>query len=46
MFEEGRFAIHKALFEDFCVVSASIRQGIPIKVSIQEQAGKVLHRSE
>ena len=34
------------LFEDFCVVSASIRQGIPILVTVQNQAGEVLHRSE
>lgn len=36
----------KELFEDFCVVSASIRNGIPIKVSVQDQAGQVLHSSE
>jgi len=34
------------LFEDFCVVSASIRQGIPIQVTVQDAAGQVLHRSE
>ena len=34
------------LFEDFCVVSASIRQGIPMQVSVENQAGTVLHHSE
>jgi organic hydroperoxide reductase OsmC/OhrA len=32
------------LFEDFCVVSASIRQGIPIEVQVENAAGEVLHR--
>lgn len=36
----------KDLFEDFCVVSASIRQGIPIKVSVLDSDGTVLHESE
>lgn len=34
-----------ALFEDFCVVSASIRQGIPIRVTVRNRQGEVLHRS-
>jgi organic hydroperoxide reductase OsmC/OhrA len=34
------------LFEDFCVVSASIRRGIPMKVTVENQAGEVLHRSD
>ncbi|MCB1875809.1 MAG: OsmC family protein [Chromatiales bacterium] len=33
-----------ALFEDFCVVSDSIRKGIPIEVEVADQAGTVLHR--
>jgi organic hydroperoxide reductase OsmC/OhrA len=44
--ESKRFDRCKELFEDFCVVSASIREGIPIKVSVQDQAGLVLHSSE
>ena len=34
------------LFEDFCVVSASIRQGIPMQVTVEDGDGEVLHRSE
>jgi len=36
----------KRLFEDFCVVSASIREGIPIAVSVEDEAGQVLHTSD
>ncbi|WP_295393345.1 OsmC family protein [uncultured Thiodictyon sp.] len=43
--EAPRFARCKDLFEDFCVVSASIRQGIPMLVTIEDQSGEVLHRS-
>jgi organic hydroperoxide reductase OsmC/OhrA len=41
-----RFDRCKTLFEDFCVVSASIRDGIPIKVVVEDEAGQVLHSSE
>lgn len=44
--QSKRFDRCKDLFEDFCVVSASIRQGIPIKVSVLDQQGTVLHSSE
>ena len=40
-----RFARCKDLFEDFCVVSASIRQGIPMAVTVVDESGEVLHRS-
>jgi organic hydroperoxide reductase OsmC/OhrA len=44
--QSKRFERCKTLFEDFCVVSASIREGIPIKVSVLDQSGAVLHSSE
>lgn len=44
--QSPRFARCRVLFEDFCVVSASIRQGIPMRVTIQDQQGVVLHTSE
>lgn len=40
-----RFARCKDLFEDFCVVSASIRQGIPMQVTVVDEQGGVLHQS-
>jgi organic hydroperoxide reductase OsmC/OhrA len=33
------------MFEDFCVVSASIREGIPVKVTVMDQQGLVVHES-
>ena len=44
--DNPRFARCKGLFEDFCVVSASIRQGIPMKVTLVDEQGDVLHQSE
>ena len=41
-----RFERCKTLFEDFCVVSASIREGIPIRVRVEDEAGNLLHSSE
>jgi organic hydroperoxide reductase OsmC/OhrA len=41
-----RFDRCKDLFEGFCIVSASIRDGVPIKVSVEDQKGRVLHSSE
>jgi len=43
--EAPRFPRCKNLFEDFCIVSASIRQGIPMQVTVLDQAGTVLHQS-
>ncbi len=34
------------LFEDFCVVTASIREGIPVAVEVVDAAGEVMHRAE
>lgn len=44
--DSKRFERCKDLFEDFCVVSASIREGIPIRVQVEDGAGQVLHSSE
>lgn len=44
--QSKRFERCKSLFEDFCVVSASIRQGIPIGVSVVDQGGRLLHASD
>jgi organic hydroperoxide reductase OsmC/OhrA len=38
-----RFDRCKDLFEDFCVVSASIREGIPIAVTVVDEDGNLLH---
>lgn len=40
-----RFDRCKDLFEDFCMVSASIREGVPIQVSVEDEKGQVLHSS-
>lgn len=32
-----------ALFEDYCVVTQSVRQGIPVHVSVVDADGRVLH---
>lgn len=33
------------LFEDFCVVTASLRQGIPVNVSVVDNQGTLLHEA-
>lgn len=43
--EAVRFKRCLDLFEDFCVVTASIREGIPVAVEVCDPAGNVLHRT-
>lgn len=34
------------LFEDFCVVTATVRQGVPVQVRVLDQSGTLLHEDE
>lgn len=33
------------LFEDYCVVTESVRQGFPVRVRVMDGAGRLLHES-
>lgn len=35
-----------AQFEDFCVVTDSVRHGIPVSVRVHDAAGQLIHQSE
>jgi organic hydroperoxide reductase OsmC/OhrA len=41
---QARFARCAGLFEDYCVVTQSVRQGIPVHVKILNRAGETLFR--
>jgi hypothetical protein len=41
-----RLAHCAAQFEDFCVVTDSVRKGIPVSVKVLDAAGQLIHRSE
>ena len=43
--EASRMLRCAGLFEQFCTVTESIRQGIPIAVTVQDERGIVLHHS-
>jgi organic hydroperoxide reductase OsmC/OhrA len=34
------------LFEDFCVVTDSIRNGIPVGVEVRDHTGEVIHKND
>jgi uncharacterized OsmC-like protein len=41
-----RLAHCAAQFEEFCVVTDSVRKGIPVSVRVLDADGKLIHRSE
>lgn len=42
---EARFARCASLFEDYCVVTESVRHGIPVQVRVLDTSGHLLHES-
>ncbi len=42
--QSPRFQRCADLFEDFCVVTASIRQGVPVEVEVRNTSGELLHK--
>jgi len=43
--EAGKMKRCLALFEDFCIVTSSLREGIPVGVTVRDAAGEVLHEN-
>jgi organic hydroperoxide reductase OsmC/OhrA len=35
-----------SMFEDFCVVTASLREGIPVQVDVFDREGNLLHQAQ
>jgi len=46
LFDDTRLKRCLDMFEDFCIVTASIRRGVPVKVSVVDPQGRVLHEGE
>ena len=44
--QQARLSRCLSLFEEYCVVTGSVRQGIQVKVNVVDQDGNLLHRSE
>ena len=44
--QQNRLSRCLSLFEDYCVVTGSVRQGIEVHVKIVDRQGNVLHSSE
>ncbi len=42
----GRMRRCLELFEDFCVVTASIREGVQVRVAVRDQAGNTLYEDD
>jgi organic hydroperoxide reductase OsmC/OhrA len=46
LLESKKFDRCSELFEDFCVVTASLRQGFPVGVEVVNEAGDSVHKSD
>nr|VFJ57084.1 MAG: Uncharacterized OsmC-related protein [Candidatus Kentron sp. FM]VFJ57220.1 MAG: Uncharacterized OsmC-related protein [Candidatus Kentron sp. FM]VFK12191.1 MAG: Uncharacterized OsmC-related protein [Candidatus Kentron sp. FM] len=43
--QSDRFKRCLGLFEDFCTVTSSVKNGIPVQVTVQNEAGEILKQS-